>query len=169
MNTKEKPALADLYAIAFTVGCCIPNPGPGGCAFTIAMPDGSTVEYQRHDPAATNATMEMEALAACLTYLHPAQTAVIRMDSEFVVKGCNEWRHGWKAKGWRKSNRKPVENVEIWHRIDALLNARPLVRIEWVRGHNGTAGNERADKLAKQAARDWSLVDGLLRIDGSDK
>ncbi|MFZ7090505.1 cache domain-containing protein [Primorskyibacter sp. 2E233] len=68
-----------------------------------------------------------------------------------------------------QSDRKPVANMEIWQRIDQLIDAHPLVRVEWVKGHNGTTGNERADRLAKKAAGNWSLVDGRFRVDGADQ
>ena len=127
------------------------------------MPDGSTVEYLRHDPAATNSTQEMKALLSFLDWMPPEMPALIRLDSEFVVKGCTEWLAGWKAKGWRKCDGKPVANADLWKQIDTPLSARK-VRVEWVKGHATSAGNNRADALADEAAGNWGLADGLLRV-----
>lgn len=168
MNTQEKPALAGQYAIVHVDGSCNPNPGPGGHAWSASLPDGSIVEYQRHDPDTNNAIQEMVALLSFLKWLHPDQHAAVHMDSQFVVKGSNEWLQGWEAKGWRNSGGKPVKNVELWKQISSLLENRK-VRIEWVRGHSGNLMNEKADALAKQAARDWSLTDGKIRINGIDQ
>lgn len=166
MLTQNTPVSPDLFAIAYADGSCIGNPGCAGSAFTLSLPEGTVVEWQRHHPAGTNITAEMEALVDCLTYLHPDQPAVIRTDNEMLAKGYNEWLPNWIAKGWRKAKGKPVLNVEIWKRIVALKDAHPKVRVEWVRGHNGNAGNERADTLAIEAARTWALADGQMTING---
>ncbi|MGR3503565.1 ribonuclease H family protein [Pseudaestuariivita sp.] len=166
MKAQVTPDQANHFAIAYTDGCCIPNPGPGGLAFTISMPDSSTVEYQRHDPSATNNTAEMDALEACLRYLLPEQKAVIYADSSLCADGFNKWLPRWIAKDWRGSKNKPVKNADIWKRIAALKDQRPNVRVEWVKGHNGTSGNERADALAKEAAGNWGLASGKLTING---
>ena len=158
MNPALLPALADLFIIGYGDGCCIPNPGPGGHAWCATMPDGSTVEYHRHDPDATNSTQEMKALLSFLEWVPPEMPAVIFLDSQFVVKGCNEW-----LAGWRKGDGKAVANADLWKQIDALLSARK-VRVEWVKGHATSAGNNRADALADEAARNWGLADGLLRV-----
>jgi ribonuclease HI len=121
------------------------------------------VEYQRHDPATTNSAQEMKATLSFLAWVPPGAHAVIRLDSEFIVRGCNEWRAGWKAKNWRKGDGKPVANTDLWKRIDALLSTRK-VQVEWVKGHSGDSCNDRANALADEAARDWGLIEGRLRI-----
>lgn len=166
MLTQSAPVSPDLFAIAYVDGSCIGNPGYAGSAFTLTLPEGTVVEGQWHHPAGTNITAEMEALVACLTYLHEGQTAVIHTDNEMLANGYNQWLPGWIAKGWRKADGKPVLNAEIWQRIDALKAARPKVRVVWVKGHNGNVGNERADKLAVEAARTWALAAGRIKING---
>jgi ribonuclease HI len=71
------------------------------------------------------------------------------LDSQNVLKGITEWLPGWKAKGWRTASKQPVKNAELWKRLDdLLLKGGHVVDWRWVRGHNGDAGNERADALA---------------------
>jgi ribonuclease HI len=65
------------------------------------------------------------------------------------MKGLTEWLPAWKARGWRTADRKPVKNQDLWERLDAAV-ARHQVQWRWVKGHNGDAGNERADQLANQ-------------------
>ena len=73
----------------------------------------------------------------------------IYTDSEYVRKGITEWIHGWKSRGWKTADRKPVKNVELWQRLDALA-ALHRVDWRWVRGYAGDPGNERADALANR-------------------
>jgi ribonuclease HI len=71
-------------------------------------------------------------------------------DSEYVRKGITEWVKGWKARGWRTSDRKPVKNQDLWERLDELA-AGHQIEWKWVRGHSGVPGNERVDRLANEA------------------
>ena len=74
-------------------------------------------------------------------------------DSQYVVKGITEWLRNWKARGWLTSQKKPVENQDLWMELDALVTAHVgELHWRWVRGHAGTPGNERADQLAQEAA-----------------
>jgi ribonuclease HI len=76
-------------------------------------------------------------------------------DSAYVVNGCNDWRHGWKAKGWKRGgpNAKPenarIANLDLWQELDRLLTRVPI-KLEWCKGHAGIVGNERADELSLQ-------------------
>lgn len=162
MIPQTEPATAERPVIAYGDGSCIPNPGPGGHAWCAKLPDGRLMDYQRHDPAATNITQELKALVAFLEWLPLDQPAIFRTDSEHVTKGVNEYLPGWKARGWRKSDGKPIANPDLWKQVDALLSAR-IVIIVWTKGHAGERGNERADRLADEAARNWGLAEGRLR------
>lgn len=162
MTPQTEPAPAERPVIAYGDGSCIPNPGPGGHAWCAKLPDGRLMDYQRHDPDATNNTQEILALLSFLEWLPPDQSAIYRTDSEYVTKGVNEWLAGWKARGWRLGSGKPVANRDLWQRVDALLSAR-IVSIVWTKGHAGERGNERADKLADEAARNWGLAEGRMR------
>ena len=72
---------------------------------------------------------------------------VLFTDSTYVLKGITEWIHGWKKRGWKKSDKKPVVNKDLWQRLDELNNSRD-VNWQWVKGHAGDIGNEKADELA---------------------
>ena len=97
--------------------------------------------------------MEMAAAIRALEFLKNKDKHVtIISDSQVLIKGMNEWRHNWKQKGWRKSNKKPVENVDLWKQLDALDQERTITW-EWVRGHSGDPLNELVDGLANAAAQ----------------
>ncbi|ASJ23635.1 RNase H family protein [Laribacter hongkongensis] len=68
-------------------------------------------------------------------------------DSKYLIQGITQWLPKWKAKGWRKSDGKPVENIDLWKTLDELASVHD-VQWSWVKGHNGDPGNERADALA---------------------
>ena len=70
-------------------------------------------------------------------------------DSQYVQKGISEWLPGWKARGWKTADRKPVKNADLWQQLDTLAQ-RHRVRWKWVRGHAGHPENERADALANR-------------------
>ena len=93
--------------------------------------------------------LELMALVEGLEYAEDGD--VIYSDTEFCVKGYNEWLNGWKAKGWRKANKKPVAYRHLWQQVDTL-RAEKYVEVVKVRAHSGIEGNERADALAFMAA-----------------
>jgi ribonuclease HI len=68
----------------------------------------------------------------------------------YVKDGLTKWIHGWKEKGWKTANRKPVKNKELWIRLDNAVQ-RHNVSFHWVKGHSGHPENERADQLAREA------------------
>lgn len=141
----------------YTDGACEPNPGPGGWAFVVYRDGVEEQHFVGGDPTATNNTMEMTAVLEALRWLHVNEDAEICSDSQYVVKGCNEWRHNWKRNGWRRKPRRgsvgsgELANLELWKALDAALNSKPRVKIVWCRGHVGEIGNERADELASEA------------------
>lgn len=136
-----------------TDGACLGNPGPGGWAFV--MTRGS--HHSHHsggDPATTNNRMEMRAIIEAIRALHPGEAALILSDSELTVRGLNEWRRGWAARGWHKADGKPVANADLWRELSALADgAGSAVTFRHVRGHAGHPLNEEADYLAGCAAR----------------
>jgi ribonuclease HI len=93
--------------------------------------------------------MELMAVIQALEALKRPCAVTLYLDSQYVLKGITEWLPGWKAKGWKTASKQPVKNVELWKRLDdLLLQGGHVVDWRWVRGHNGDAGNERADALA---------------------
>jgi ribonuclease HI len=95
----------------------------------------------------------MELMAAIMALEALKRTSEVRLwtDSVYVRDGITRWIHGWKRNGWRNAAKKPVANAELWQRLDAAA-ARHRVDWRWVKGHAGHPENERADRLASDAA-----------------
>jgi ribonuclease HI len=140
----------DAGLVIFCDGACEPNPGAGGWAFVVYR-DGVEIHSEHGgDLHATNNTMELTgALMALRWFADRAVVEPVRLlcDSQYVVKGCNDWRHGWKRKGWRRGVEKELANAYLWRDLDEALTLVPIT-LEWAKGHIGTLGNERADELA---------------------
>jgi ribonuclease HI len=108
-------------------------------------------EFSGHDPDTTNNRMEMTAAIKALEALKGGEHPVhIRTDSQYLVNGMTTWLKGWKARGWKTSDRKPVLNKDLWEQLDCLATSR--IHWEWVRGHAGNELNEAVDRLATTAA-----------------
>lgn len=138
----------------YTDGSCEPNPGPGGWAFVAYEGRQEAAQGSGAAASTTNNRMELQAVLEALWWLD-GRPARIFSDSQYAVKGINTWSSAWKRQGWKRKWRgKPAEllNADLWKAIDAARKPGQLV--EWVRGHNGNAGNERADELAGIAR--WS-------------
>ncbi len=133
---------------AFTDGACKGNPGPGGWGVLLKYGD-TEKELFGGEPATTNNRMELTAVIKALAALKRPCDVTVWADSTYVLKGISEWLPGWKARGWKTADKKPVKNVELWQELEREA-ARHRVTWEWVRGHNGHAGNERADALANR-------------------
>ncbi len=138
----------------FTDGACSGNPGPGGWAFILIHPaSGQTIESAGAEPSTTNNRMELTGVIEGLSSLkRPCQVEVIT-DSQYVAKGISQWLPNWKRQGWqRKEGRtlKPVSNVDLWKKIDALLGIHQ-VRMTHVLGHRGHPENEACDRMAVEA------------------
>ncbi|MET0528034.1 MAG: ribonuclease HI [Microvirga sp.] len=137
-------------AIIFTDGACLGNPGPGGYAAVITIAGQEQVIVGR-DTSSTNNKMEMTAAIKALEAVPQGLPIVIHSDSQYVIKGATEWLRGWKAKGWRKADGKPVMNQDLWLQMDALMVGREITW-KWVKGHAGHTENERVDSLANWEA-----------------
>jgi ribonuclease HI len=132
----------------FTDGACSGNPGPGGWGALLRW-GTQEKELTGGEPATTNNRMELMAAIAALESLKRPCRVRLHTDSLYLKEGITRWIHGWKAKGWRTADRKPVKNIDLWQRLDAAL-ARHQVEFLWVKGHAGHAENERADALARK-------------------
>ncbi|MQX35991.1 ribonuclease HI [Roseospira navarrensis] len=134
-----------------TDGACSGNPGPGGWGALLRF-GAHERELSGGEPLTTNNRMELMAVIVGLETLKRPCPVKIVTDSQYVMKGITEWLAGWKRKGWMTAAKKPVKNEDLWRRLDAAL-APHTVRWEWVRGHAGHPENERADALARAAAK----------------
>lgn len=134
------------HVTIYADGACKGNPGPGGWGAWLSY-DGKEKDLFGGEPLTTNNRMELTAVIRALEALKRSCEVKIYTDSVYVQKGITEWIIGWKARGWRTSDKKPVKNDDLWKQLDGLVQ---LHRIEWiwVKGHAGNAGNERADALA---------------------
>jgi ribonuclease HI len=133
-----------------TDGACKGNPGPGGW--------GAVIRAGRHEKEmasgeaeTTNNRMELTAVIEALNALKRPCRVTLSTDSRYVMDGLTKWIHGWRRNGWKTAAKKPVKNADLWQ---ALVAATERHRIEWVwvKGHAGHADNERADRLASDAA-----------------
>ncbi len=142
------PAIARPVVTVYSDGACKGNPGPGGWGAWLST-GGHEKELFGGEPLTTNNRMELTAVIEALASLKRSCDVTIHTDSQYVRKGITEWIHGWKRRGWRTADGKPVKNAELWQRLDAL---RDLHQVDWrwVRGHAGDPGNERADALANR-------------------
>ena len=139
--TNDLPVI-DIY----TDGACKGNPGVGGWgALLVSGPQRK--EIYGGEALTTNNRMELMAAIAALESLKSRSRIQLHADSQYVLKGITEWLPNWKKRAWRTSTNAPVKNVDLWQRLDALVGDHE-VQWFWVKGHNGHAGNERADALA---------------------
>jgi len=133
----------------FTDGACSGNPGPGGWGALLRF-GGRERELSGAESATTNNRMEMMAVIMGLRALKRACAVHITSDSQYVIKGINEWLPNWRRNGFRTAAKKPVANEDLWRALDDEVK-RHQVTWEWVRGHDGHAENERVDELARRA------------------
>ena len=141
----------------FTHGSCLGNPGPGGY--------GALLRYKGHEKAlsegfflTTNNRMELLAAIVALETLKRPCNIVLTTDSQYVRQGITQWIHNWKRRGWRKADKSPVVNVDLWQRLDSAIT-RHQIDWQWVKGHAGHPENERCDELARAAAESPSQDD----------
>ena len=133
-------------------GACKGNPGRGGWGAILRTKRGDEwieKEMCGGEALTTNNRMELMAVISALKALTKPCRATVFTDSQYVQKGISEWITGWKARGWKTAAKEPVKNADLWRELDALRTGHE-VRWEWVRGHNGHEGNERADALANK-------------------
>ena len=133
----------------YTDGACRGNPGPGGWAAILRYRDEESI-VQGAEAETTNNRMELQAAVSALQKLTRPCTVCITTDSRYLMDGIREWLPNWKRNGWMTAAKKPVKNVDLWHKLDKLVE-RHKVTWNWVKGHSGHAENERVDGLANEA------------------
>jgi len=133
-----------------TDGACKGNPGPGGWGAVIRSGTREK-ELSGGEPLTTNNRMELTAVIEALNALKRPCAVALSTDSRYVMDGLTKWIHGWRRNGWKTASKQPVKNADLWQ---ALVEATTRHRIawEWVKGHAGHPDNERADRLASDAA-----------------
>ncbi len=130
----------------FTDGACSGNPGPGGWGCILRY-RGREKELSGGALKTTNNRMEMTAVIQGLKQLKEPCSVRLMTDSKYVLEGVTKWMSGWIANGWRRADKKPVLNVDLWQELADLLS-RHHVEWLWIKGHAGHPENERADALA---------------------
>lgn len=133
-----------------TDGACKGNPGPGGWGVLIRAGTREK-ELSGGENHTTNNRMELTAAIRGLDALTRPCHVTLVTDSIYVRDGITRWVHGWQRNGWRTSDKKPVKNAELWQQL-VKAAARHRIDWVWVKGHAGDKDNERADRLASDAA-----------------
>lgn len=135
--------------VVYTDGACRGNPGPGGW--------GAVLQSGHHEKTlngfesrTTNNRMELMAAIMALRALKRPCEVALWTDSEYLRRGITEWIHGWQKRGWKTASRQPVKNAELWRELLEETH-RHRIQWQWVKGHSGHPGNERADALANAA------------------
>lgn len=144
VGVPELSQAVDIY----TDGACRGNPGPGGWGAVMRY-NGHERELYGGERETTNNRMELMAAIQALDALKRPCKVRLTTDSRYVQQGISEWLKNWKQHNWKTASRKPVKNVDLWKRLDALVS-RHEVEWHWVRGHSGHPENERADQLANR-------------------
>ena len=131
----------------FTDGACSGNPGPGGWG-AILRYNGHEKELSGGEKNTTNNRMELTAVIRALECLKEPCRVTLTTDSKYVADAINQgWAASWQKNGWRKGDKKPALNPDLWQQLLDLLNVHD-VTIVWVKGHAGHPENERCDQLA---------------------
>ncbi len=131
----------------FTDGACSGNPGPGGWGVVLRFGEREK-ELSGGEKETTNNRMELTAAIEGLSALKEPCRVRLVTDSKYVADGITKgWAESWRKNGWRKADKKPALNVDLWERLLDLIETHE-VTIDWVKGHAGHPENERCDKLA---------------------
>ena len=133
---------------AFTDGACRGNPGAGGWGVLLRYEDKEE-RFYGGEKNTTNNRMELLAAIMALETLKEPCHVCLTTDSEYVKKGITEWIDNWIKRNWKKANREPVKNVDLWQRLHSATQCHQI-DWQWVKGHSGHAENEIADSLANQ-------------------
>ncbi|MBW8010329.1 MAG: ribonuclease HI [Chloroflexi bacterium] len=134
----------------YTDGSCEPNPGPGGWA-ALLLSGTSEKILTGSEAHTTNNRMELTAAIQALNSLKQTSKIGFYTDSEYLRRGINEWLPNWRERNWRRKGGK-LANVDLWKALDKAIQTHKITW-HWVRGHAGNQGNQRVDRLARQAMK----------------
>ncbi len=135
----------------YTDGACRGNPGRGGWGAVLVY-EGLEKELSGGEKQTTNNRMELTAVITALSALKEPCDVTLTSDSKYVIDAVEKgWAVSWRERGWRRADKSPALNSDLWERLLSLLETHK-VRFVWVRGHNGHPYNERCDKLATDFA-----------------
>ena len=134
--------------IIFTDGACRGNPGPGGWGALIKF-DTVQKEIFGGQNSTTNNQMELFAAIEGLSTLKEPCNVELFTDSKYVMDGITQWIQNWKKNNWKTAAKKEVKNKDLWQKLDQLMTYHH-VQWQWVKGHSGDPGNEKADRLANK-------------------
>lgn len=132
----------------YTDGACSGNPGPGGWACLLVYKTQEK-ELSGGSTHTTNNQMELTAVINGLRQLKENCVVHLYTDSKYVLEGATRWLFDWKKNNWKKADKKPVLNQDLWQELDEQLS-RHTIHWNWVKGHAGHPENERVDQLACQ-------------------
>lgn len=131
----------------YTDGACSGNPGKGGWGAVLVYKN-TEKEISGYDENTTNNRMELTAVIKALSMLKEPCEVLLTTDSKYVCDAVTKgWVYSWKKNGWRKADKKPALNVDLWEKLLPLLE-KHNVQWNWVKGHAGHPYNERCDALA---------------------
>ena len=132
----------------FTDGACRGNPGPGGWGVLMRYGDKEK-SLCGGEADTTNNRMELTAVIEGIAALSQPCKISVTSDSTYVLKGVQEWMPAWKKRSWKTASKKPVKNVDLWQKLDAVITQHDIAW-HWVKGHSGHTENEIADQLANR-------------------
>lgn len=138
----------------YTDGACSGNPGPGGWG-AILMYGPHKKEMSGGEPQTTNNRMELTGVISALRALKEPCVVELYSDSKYVIDALEKgWAKGWRARGWKKSDKSPALNPDLWGRLLDLCEGH-VIHYKWIKGHAGHPENERCDRLAVEQSKKY--------------
>lgn len=146
--------------VIYTDGACSGNPGPGGWASIVVLPEGEIKELGGGAERVTNNQMELLAtIQGLISVQKRTDPVVVFTDSTYVIRGITQWIWGWKKRGWKNAEGQEVLNRDLWEQLHQTVMARGKDNVDWkyIRGHTGNPGNERCDEIAVAFSKGWRI------------